>query len=85
MNSKKFDKLFICRTGNFYGIAATEYLVSFPNGDITTIWSPVWNNYDDDEEDLHALEFAEECWKDKQDGYDAYVLYGHWEKPEGSL
>ena len=50
------------RTGREFSIAGSEYLVTFPDGTQATIWSPPWNDYTDDEEDIAALEYAQELW-----------------------
>jgi hypothetical protein len=51
------------RTGNTYGMASSEYLVTFPNGVTTTIWSPPWNDFTPEEEDANALDYATELWE----------------------
>jgi hypothetical protein len=53
----------IQRTGKVYSIAASEYLITFPNGFQQTIWSPPWNDFTEKEEDDHALEYAEMLWE----------------------
>jgi hypothetical protein len=50
------------RTGNTYGMASSEYLVTFPNEDSITIWSPPWNDFSPEEEDAGALEYATKLW-----------------------
>jgi hypothetical protein len=46
------------RTGNIYGIASTEYRVTYPDGYIGSLWSPPWHELDDKEEDEAALKEA---------------------------
>ena len=52
-------ELKIERTGNIFSIAATEYMVTFPDGTQENIWSGPWNDYDDeedlDEDDIEEL------------------------------
>jgi hypothetical protein len=55
-------KLKVERTGRQYSIASSEFLVTFPDGTTQTIWSPVWNDYTEKEEDLYALEYAKHLW-----------------------
>jgi hypothetical protein len=50
------------RTGRGYSIASSEYKVVFPDNTSQTIWSPPWNDYTEQEEDEHALEYASELW-----------------------
>ena len=57
--------LYVERTGNIFSIAGTEYIIKFPNGDITNVWSPLWNDYCDADEDLGALLWALCAWEDK--------------------
>ncbi len=42
-------------TGNCWGIAATEYIVTKPDGTKIHVWSPPWNEYDDSEETMMAM------------------------------
>lgn len=46
------------RTGNIFSIAGSEYLVTFPGGTTSKIWSPPWNDFDPEEEDANALLYA---------------------------
>jgi hypothetical protein len=57
------------RTGNCYSIASSEYLVTFPDGSIETIWSPPWHEWEEDEEDAKALEYACKLWYAKQETF----------------
>ena len=54
--------LVVERTGNSYGINSAEYKITFPDNSSTLIWSPVWNELSDEEEDAGALEYAVELW-----------------------
>ena len=58
------DEIKIERTGNIFSIASSEYLVTFPNGDKTRIWSPPWHEKTPEDEDAGALEYAKELWRD---------------------
>lgn len=59
------EQITVERTGNIFSFAASEYLVTFPNGDKTRIWSPPWHEMKKNEEDISALEFAKKIWEDK--------------------
>lgn len=51
------------RTGNVFSFASTEYRVTYPDGFVGTIWSPPWHEWDDDEEDARAMEYATAQWE----------------------
>jgi len=61
------DEVRIERTGNIFSFAATEYKAVFPDGTETSIWSPPWHEWDDEEEDRRSLEYAQKLWKEKQE------------------
>lgn len=62
---KAKQQIIVERTGEvraFRGPMSSEYLITFPNGSTTTIWSPPWNDYSPDVEDAGALKAAGEQW-----------------------
>lgn len=65
MNGPEVAALKLERTGNVFGIASTEYKVTFPDGTTQSIWSPPWHELDDDEEDAEALKYAERLWAER--------------------
>lgn len=56
----------IKRTGNIFSYSSSEYEVTYPDGFIGTIWSPPWHEWDDEEEDRRAKEYAEELFSNKK-------------------
>lgn len=48
------------RTGNIFSFASTEYEVVYPDGHVGAVWSPPWHEWDDDEEDERARDYAEQ-------------------------
>ena len=56
------DAIKIERTGDLFSFASTEYRVTYPDGYIGSIWSPLWHELDDDEEDAEALRYAQDQW-----------------------
>jgi hypothetical protein len=52
----------VTRTGNIYSIASTEYIIIYPDGSTEKVWTPPWNDWDDEEEDSKTLEYAEKRW-----------------------
>lgn len=61
------------RTGGAFGIAASEYEVTFPNGCTETVWSPVWNDYSPDREDAGALKWGVDRWVEIVEAWEATV------------
>jgi hypothetical protein len=59
-------KISVQRTGEVKGPASSEYLVRFPDNTTMTIWSPVWHDWTNDEEDEKALKFAKTTWYNRQ-------------------
>jgi len=56
----------IQRTGNTYGVASSEYLVTWPDGTYETIWSPPWHTWDRQQESKEAYRWAAEEWAERQ-------------------
>lgn len=52
------------KTGYMYSFNGKEYLALFPDGTTMTIGSPPWNEFDEEEEDEGALEYAVSVWKE---------------------
>jgi hypothetical protein len=52
------------RTGKVFGMASSEYRVTYPDGHVGTVWSPPWHELDDEQEDAAALDFARSLWRD---------------------
>lgn len=46
------------RTGRGFSIASSEFLVEKPSGEKESVWSPPWNEYDDQEEEILAALFV---------------------------
>lgn len=61
------DEIRIERTGNIFSLAASEYLITFPDGSTQTLWSPPWHELDDLEEDAAAHAEARKLWQAKQE------------------
>ena len=57
------DGFTLKRTGNIFSFASTEFLVTYPDGHVGTIWSPPWHELDDAEEDAAALAAAKEMFQ----------------------
>lgn len=48
----------IYRTGRTYGFASSEFIVTMDDGKQHTLWSPVWNELEPEEEEAQAWEAA---------------------------
>ena len=55
----------IIRTGRVVSIAGSQFLVTFPNGDQISLWSPPWHEMDQDEEYKGAVTEASQLWLNK--------------------
>ncbi len=54
------------RTGRIFSFAGVEYLVTFPNGDKVTVWSPPWGeDLDEKQKEDEAIEFSRKLWDEK--------------------
>ena len=70
--------IIIRRTGRIYSFSGVEFLAKFPDGSVTTIWSPPWGfetdsegneydlPYDSPKQDEGALKYASELWNDRK-------------------
>jgi hypothetical protein len=59
-------KLKVERTGKQFSIASSEFLITFPDGTTETIWSPVWNEYTEEQLDKAAKFRAEWLWNERK-------------------
>ncbi len=69
------NQIILQRTGRAYGIGSSEYHVVFPNGDKTFVWTPVWNDWDEETEDEKTKEHVITLWKDKEYVTHSYKSY----------
>ena len=59
------SEITIERTGNLFSFSSSEFLVTFPNKDQCTLWSPPWHEFGPEEEEANALEAARRLWENK--------------------
>jgi hypothetical protein len=55
------------RTGDTWGIASSEFRVTWPDGTTETVWSSVWHNWDRRHESKHAYKWAVREWQRRQE------------------
>lgn len=58
----KYDNVAVKKSSGAWGISSHEYDVEFPDGDKDSFWSPVWNDYDEEEELIEASKYALGLW-----------------------
>jgi len=50
------------RTGRLYSIASSEFEATFPDGTTLLFWSPPWHEWDGEQEERNAIEYARSEW-----------------------
>lgn len=52
------------RTGKVFSLASSEYKVTYPDGHVSTIWSPPWHETTKGEEEQAALAYARKLYSE---------------------